>query len=338
MMVSKIGQILIFLTALNIFSADASAQGDFLSTNQNDRYISDKSFFKLPKGRAIGSAPSIDISPDGKKIWVVDRCGANDCVGSELDPILEFDLSGELIRSFGSNLFVRPHGLHVDHLGNVWVTDGEGPNGKDPRRLGKGHQVFKFTPLGELLMTLGSAGIAGNGEYEFNQPSDVVVSSNGDIFVGDGHGGNSNARIVKYSGDGTYIGSWGKKGTGAGEFEAPHALAMDSRGRLFVGDRGNSLVQIFDQDGIFLEEWSEFGQPSGIYIDSNDILYVTDATSRVNTSRGIRVASTTDGVVFNFIPDTEDTASQEGVVVDSSGKIYGASTRGMSLQKYTKID
>jgi len=338
MIASKKNQLILLVTILQFCTAGARAQEDIPSTTQNERYAIDRNFFKFPNGRVIGSAPSIDISPDGKRILVIDRCSANDCVGSDLDPILEFDLSGELIRSFGSNLFIRPHGLHVDYLGNIWVTDGEGPNDTDPRRMGKGHQVFKFSPLGELLMTLGSAGIAGNGEYEFNEPSDVVVAPNGDIFVGDGHGGNSNARIVKYSGDGTYISSWGRKGTGTGEFEAPHTLAMDSRGRLFVGDRGNSLVQIFDQDGVFLEEWSDLGQPSGIYIDSNDILYVTDATSRVSASRGIRIASTTDGVVFNFIPDTEETASQEGIVVDSSGTIYGASTRGMSLQKYTKLD
>ena len=181
-------------------------------------------------------------------------------------------------------MFVRPHGIHVDPEGNVWVTDGEGPDGEDPRRDGKGHQVFKFRPGWRALMTLGKAGVAGDGPDEFNKPSAVFVAPSGDIFVGDGHGGESNARIVKFSRDGTFIKTWGAAGTGPGEFETPHALAMDASGRLFVGDRGNSRIQIFDQDGTFLDEWRQFGRPSGIFIDRNDILYVTDSSSDAETN------------------------------------------------------
>ncbi|MEX0963093.1 MAG: peptidyl-alpha-hydroxyglycine alpha-amidating lyase family protein [Pseudohongiellaceae bacterium] len=323
------------LTALFVVSCGVSAQDEDLPLARGDGYVVDRSFFKLPAGRTIGSAPSIDISPAGDILWVVDRCGANDCVGSSLDPVLAFDLTGKLLRSFGSNLFVRPHGLHLDHDGNVWVTDGEGPNGIDPRRSGKGHQVFKFNATGELLMRLGVAGVAGDGPNEFNQPSDVVVAANGDIFIADGHGGESNARLVKYSSDGTFLKSWGGSGNGLGKFATPHTIAMDSLGRLFVGDRGNKLVQLFDQDGNFLEQWSGFGDPSGIHIDANDIIYVTDSTSRPGKNRGIRIASVADGKVINFIPDTDETASQEDVVADAAGNIYGSSTRSMSLQKYS---
>ena len=126
-------------------------------------------------------------------------------------------------------------------------------------------------------MTLGKAGVAGNGPDEFNAPSAVVVAPNGDIFVADGHGGNTNARIVKFSKDGKFIKAWGKKGSAQGEFDIPHALAMDSRGRLFVGDRQNNRIQIFDQDGNYIDQWFQFSRPSGVFIDKNDIIYVADS-------------------------------------------------------------
>jgi sugar lactone lactonase YvrE len=170
--------------------------------SQPNPYETVENFFKLPPGRTIGSTAGIHIDRDGSSLWVFDRCGANACVGSNVAPVLEFDASGTLVKSFGAGMFIRPHGIHVDPEGNVWVTDGEGPDGKDPNRNGKGHQVFKFSRDGKVLMTLGKAGIAGTGPDTFNQPSQVLVAPNGDIFVGDGHGGNSNARIVKFSKDG----------------------------------------------------------------------------------------------------------------------------------------
>jgi hypothetical protein len=136
-------------------------------------------------------------------------------------PILKIDPSGNVTKSFGAGMFVFPHGLHVDRDGNVWVTDGRGKGAK-------GHQVHKFSPDGKVLMTLGKAGVTGDGLDTFNSPSDVLVAPNGDIFVADGHGGETNARIVKFSKDGTFIKAWGKKGSGAGEFNVPHRLAMDS--------------------------------------------------------------------------------------------------------------
>lgn len=132
--------------------------------------------------------------------------------------------------------------------------------------------------------------------------------------------------------------SWGSAGQGTGEFASPHSIAMDSSGRLFVGDRGNNLIQIFNQEGTFLEQWSNFGDPSGIYIDSNDMLYVTDSTSREMSNRGVRIGSTRDGGVRAFIPDLDPTASQEGVTADPEGNVYGSSTRSRSLQKYSPTD
>src|SRR5205814_1266525 len=158
-----------------------------------------------------------------------------------------------------------PHGFRVDREGFLWVTDA--PYRAEDKEATKGHQVFKFSPDGKVVMTLGKAGVPGETPDTFKQPSDVAFAKNGDIFVDDGHGGNSNARIVKFSKDGKYIKAWGKKGTGPGEFGELHAIALDSSGRVFVGDRGNNRIQIFDPDGGFLAQWQQFGRPSAVYID-----------------------------------------------------------------------
>ena len=193
-------------------------------------YTTHQDHFTLPDGRTWGSTSAVDIAPDGTSIWVGERCGTNSCAGSDLDPVLQFDADGNVVTSFGAGMLLFPHGIHVDGDGNVWVTDaGEGE--------GKGHQVFKFSPDGELLMTLGRAGVAGDGPDTFNRPTDVLVAPNGEFFVSDGHGGDSNARIVKFSEEGIFIKAWGRKGSGPGEFDTPHALVMDSSGRLLVGDR-----------------------------------------------------------------------------------------------------
>jgi len=231
---------------------------------------------KLPDGRRFGSTAGVDVAPDGS-IWAYDRCGANSCVDSDLDPILHLDTSGRLLDSFGVGLFNFPHGFHIDPDGNVWVTD----HGVEPGN-GKGHQVFKFSSRGRELMTLGQAGVPGEGQDTFNQPSDVLVAPSGDIFVADGHGPSTNARIVKFAADGTFITSWGHHGSGPDELEGPHSLAMDSQGRLFVADRTNNRIQLFDQEGALLDSWTQFGRPSGLAIDQHDVLYVADSESRDN--------------------------------------------------------
>jgi len=240
---------------------------------------------------------------------------------------------------------VSPHKITVDNDGNLWVAD----NGlKD----GRGQQVFKFSRDGKLLLTLGKAGVAGPGSDTFDQPTEVAVAPNGDIFVADGHGRapTANARIMKFDKYGKFVKTWGKKGTGIGEFDCPHTLAFDSRGRLFVGDRQNNRIQIFDQDGRFIAEWKQFGRPSGIFIDRNDVLYVADSESRggergygynPGCQRGIRIGSAKDGSVKYFVPapgpyppSPESTVS-EGVAADAAGDIYGAEFT-MDVKKYVK--
>lgn len=292
---------------------------------------------KLPNGRKLGATSGLAIAPDGN-VWVFERCGAGNCAGSNVAPVIKFDPSGKYLASFGAGMFVQPHGLHVDRDGNVWVTDAQGKDGK-------GHVVVKFSPEGKVLMTLGKPGVAGNGPDMFNQPSSVTTSLNGDIYVGDGHGGESNARIVQFSKDGKFIRAWGKKGTGPGEFGLPHAIAVDSTGRVFVGDRPNSRIEIFDANGKFLEEWRQFGRPSGLYIDANDNLYVADHQSdkKVNPGfkRGVRIGSTHDGVVKSFIPgfgtDPDTFIVGEGVAADAKGNVYWSETAaGKTVRKFVR--
>jgi len=309
-----------------------------LVLTQPNPYTTIERWGQLPQGRSWGSTSAIDVAPNGN-LWVAERCGANTCEGSDLPPVLEFDSSGKLLRSFGAGMFLFPHGMHVDKDGNVWVTDGQGRNGK-------GHQVFKFSPEGKVLLALGKAGVAGSGPNEFNQPSDVVVAPNGDIFVADGHDTGTNMRIVKFSKNGTFIKTWGKPGSAPGEFNVPHGLAFDSRGRLFVADRANNRLQIFNQDGTFIEEWPQFSRLSGIYIDKNDVLYGADSESNMKRhpgwKRGIRVGSVRDGKVIAFIPDpvenpdTSSTSGAEGVTADSHGSIFGAEVGPKMVKKYVK--
>lgn len=327
--------------------ATASALAQAPPNSQPDPFRTVENWFKLPAGRMWGSTSAVDIDRDGTSIWIAERCGANSCVGKMDPPILKFDQSGTLVKSFGGGMFVFPHGIAVDKDGNVWVTDGQG-------RDGKGHQVFKFSPDGEVLMTLGKAGVAGDGPDTFNQPDDVAIAPNGDIFVSDGHTpAMGNARVMKFTKDGKFIKQWGRHGSGPGEFEVPHALAFDSRGRLFVGDRANNRIQIFDQDGNFIDQWKQFSRPSGVYIDNHDVIYVTDSESTDKPGygynpgwrRGIRVGSVKDGSVAAFIPDplspTPDgklpaTSAAEGVAADAAGNVYGAEVGPKTLKKYVR--
>jgi sugar lactone lactonase YvrE len=333
------------------------AQATVPPTNSHPNpYRTIEGWAKMPAGRTWGSTSAVAIDRDGVSIWVAERCGANSCQGSDLDPILKFDANGNLLRSFGKGMLIFPHGIFVDREGNVWVTDGRdnaggagrgGAAAAPPPAEVIGHQVFKFSPEGQLLMTLGKKGGARDTAY-FYQPNDVLVAPNGDIFVAEGHasGATANARVLKFDRTGKFIKEFGKKGAGPGEMDQPHALAMDSRGRLFVGDRSNNRIQIFDQEGTLLDTWYQFSRPSGVYIDQNDVIYVADSESgsvnrpRTDWKRGIRIGSARDGSLTAFIPDPNEaatgTSAAEGVAVDRNGVIYGAEVGPRALKRYVR--
>lgn len=339
-----------------------TVRAQMASAPVNDRpnpYRTVEGWAKLPAGRTWGSTSAVAIDRDGERVWVAERCGQNSCVGSDLDPVLLFDRDGTLVRSFGRGMVNWPHGIHVDREGNVWVVDGRdnrpqaartapagAPAPVTPDRI-FGHQVLKFSPTGELLMRLGTDGGAREPGFLF-QPNAVYVAPNGDIFVCEGHasGVEANARVLKFDRTGRFIMSWGRKGTGVGEFDQPHALAMDSKGRLFVADRGNNRLQIYSQDGKLLDTWLQFSRISGIYIDRNDVLYAADSESgsiepaRPEWQRGIRIGNARTGAVTMFIPDpvtqTRNTSAAEGVAVSRSGIIYGAEVGPRALKRYER--
>jgi sugar lactone lactonase YvrE len=351
---TRVGSFLLVASALG-------AQGiQFEPTNREPNpYRTIEGWAKLPEGRTWGSLSAVEVAPDGVSIWVAERCGANWCGGSNLPPVMKFDSTGKLVKAFGEGLILSPHGIFVDREGNVWVTDCActRPRGEAVDST-KGHQVYKFSPDGKLLMTLGKAGGAREPGY-FWQPNDVLVAKNGDIFVAEGHssGADANARILKFDKKGKFLKAWGHKGTGAGEMDQPHALAMDSRGRLFVGDRGNNRILILDQNlNKILGTWYQFSRPSGIYIDKKDNIYVADSESgsvapaHKDWYRGIRVGSAKTGRLVSFIPDTRvdslgpagdtvrvtGTSSAEGVAADARGNIYGAEVGQRALKRYVR--
>ena len=361
--------------ALTIAAGGMLAQPATEPTNSAPNpYRTIEGWAKMPDGRTWGSTSAVDVDKDGSSIWVAERCGANSCWDaakgemSPLDVVLKFDASGKLVRSFGAGLFVFPHGIHVDRQGNVWVTDGQdnlprrGPGAAPDSQLPPppakivGHQVHKFSPDGKLLLTLGKPGGNRPGEpadpASFYQPNDVITNDRGEIYVAEGHSSNAtaHARISKFDANGTFLKAWGTRGSGPGELDQPHALAWDSKGRLFVADRSNNRIQIFDQDGHLLDHgWEQYSRISGLWIDKNDMLYAADsesgsvAPSRAAWTRGIRIGSIRDGKsgrIQFFIPDPAanppSTSAAEGVAVDQSGNIFGAEVGPRALKKYRK--
>jgi streptogramin lyase len=337
------GLLLGSLITMCAFSSGAIGQLDNPNITPNPYDTVPNTWAPLPDDREWGATSTVYYAGEGN-VWAAERCGANgNCLDTpELDPIFLIDPQGRVIKSFGAGLIVWPHGIHVDFEGNVWIADARG----DTARM-KGHQVHKFSSDGELLMSLGLPGVAGKGKNIFDQPNDVLVAPNGDIFVADGHSSNGNNRIVKFNSAGEYLMEWGGKGTGSGQLDVPHALAMDSTGRLFVADRGNSRLQIFDQEGTWLATWTQFGRPSGLYIDGNDTLYSADSESNTGPGRnpgwyrGIRIGSAETGFVEAFIPDpntgeANGTSVAEGVTADEDGNVYGAEVAQRALRKYMR--
>ena len=312
---------------------------------------------KLPEGRTLGIVSGVIPDPDGEHIWLLDRCGANQCAGTDLDPILKLDLDGNLVDSFGAGLFAFPHGFFLDHEGFLWVTEG-GAHGDSRATLGEqmgmGHQVLKLTREGEVVMRLGEAAVWGEDRTHFNGPSGVAVAPDGSIWIADGHRGGNN-RLVKYSPDGRFLlevgGGVGSESREPGRFSDPHDVKVDSRGRVYVADRGNSRIQVFDPEGNLLYLWTHYGKPSGLFIDRNDILYAGDGLSgdlrtgppdpwrsNFGWEKGIRIGDlrTEQAWVVHFIPQHDENVGPgiEFLGVDFDGNIYAGEVNRQRLVRY----
>jgi sugar lactone lactonase YvrE len=344
----------------NIITGEGFANPNPVVTNQ---------WGEQSAGQTWGHTAGIDIDPTDGHIWAYERCGAGgggasgggvNCDTNPVAPIYKFDRhTGEVLANFGAGIFTTPHGIHVDHDGNVWVTDFATNASGD-----KGQQVHKFSPSGELLMSLGVAGQTGNDSAHFNQPTDVVVAMDGSIFVSDGHTGQRmttaaaleegrqaglTGRIMKFAADGTFIREWGQLGAAHGEFRTPHALEIDSQGRLWVADRGNHRLELFDLDGNYLESRYSYGRISGIYITDDDLVYAIDSESNpfnhINWMAGVRIGPLNEDRLTGFIPGylTESRGYQatagEGVAVDADGTVFvaeGPSSIPLAKGSYTR--
>ncbi len=330
--------------------AELSNRAD--STMQNPYRIVEN-WPTLAEGMTWGAA--IGLIPDNTGgTWMLYR--------SE-PPINYITADGTITRSFGEGIIVQAHGFCMDHDGNLWAGD-SGPFRDDPGTAGRGFQLHKFSPDGELLMSLGQAGVSRAGTDTFIGPTACAVAENGDIIVADGHWPRPSTaqqdgdRLVRLRPDGTFVEAVGRLGSGPGEFMGPHALAFDSTGRLFVADRSNNRVQIFDADLKFVDEWRHFGRPSGVSILADDTLIVSDSESgraipgpdsapdgpgssqrNPGWQVGIRIGSARDGSLSEFIPGT----LPEGLAGDDTGNIFagltggcGASLSGGCLQKWVR--
>src|SRR5262247_3891484 len=297
------------------------------------------------EARPWGGSNGVAVDRDGKSVWATDRCSPGTtpgCLGSKANPVHFFDDSGKERRSFGSGMFVWPHGIHVDRDGSVWVTDARAASPEELTRFpgedNKGSVVVKFSPDGKVLMTLGKPGVRGNPPEGLTDPTDVVTDpSNGDVYVAESHTDVTDPRLIGrvsvFNRNGHFLRTIGKAGTGPGEFRTPHALEFDSKGRLIVADRHNHRIQILTKDGKFIAEYDDFGRISGLAIDKSDSIYTADSesTERVHPGwlKGIRIGNLKDGKVTIFIPPhttpgAPDGAMGEGIAIDAAGNIYTA--------------
>ena len=324
-----------------------------------------------PNGQKWGEVIRVHVAPNGN-IWVFQRCfndkptGDATCLnrGEADPPILEFDPAGRLLRSFGVGLFAHPHGFTIDHEGNIWTTDANGDEtilgmpAKNEKGVTMGQVVLKISPDGKVLMRIGTEGVGGIGPYTFDRPTGVSIAANGNVFVADGHSGNRSrsARIVKYAPDGTFIKAWGRLGTEPGNFREPHDLYVGgSKGYVYVADRQNNRIQVFDQDGTFIAAWKQFGQPSSVYVDAQDNIYVgatyqdpargsvMGPVSGAN-DRAIVIGNAITGELKYLIPDpgdlskmTDTGTSASGIAVDAQGNVYAADVGFNNLRKYVRV-
>jgi sugar lactone lactonase YvrE len=260
----------------------------------------------MPDGWNFGRVSAVTTDSRGD-VYVFQR-------GKKADPIVVFNSAGRYQRSWGKGMFGNPHAIRVDRDDNVWITD----NGD--------HQVMKFNRTGELLLKLGTKGVAGTDDKTFNKPTDIAWAPNGDFYVSDGYG---NSRVVKFSKDGHYLTAWGTKGSAPGQFNLPHSVAVDSHGTVYVSDRENNRIQIFDANGKFLRQWTHLGSAQNLFITPKDELWMITHRDAVE----IRTYDCLAGRIMRVdLPSGKIIGSMESpghwIDVARSGDIYIGSLTG----------
>lgn len=354
-------------TAAAVLAFSAVAQTQYPNPRDlPNPYRLDPSWPTLPQsmnGGHWGEVIRVHAERNGH-VWIFHRCfnivppGSAVCInrGAANPPILEFDHAGKLLKSFGAGLFAYPHGFTVDQDGNLWVTDVNdaetvlGMSARNSAGVVMGQEVMKLSPDGNVLMTLGKEGVSGNGPDAFDRPTGVAIAPNGDVFITDGHlpNAHNNGRVLKFSKDGKFIKSWGKRGSAPGDFDEPHDIFIGgSQNRLYVADRRNQRIQVFDLDGNLLAVWKQFGEPSSVFVGEDDTIYVgsgfPDASAKRGEIRGIVVGNAMDGSLKAFIPDPADPDSltrgttSSGIAADDEGSIYSADVAAHNLRKYVKV-
>jgi len=326
----------LILLATAAVTAEARAQASYPCVNDAPNpYKQVSNWAQTPRPWGPTNAVTVDSKDN---VWVFDRCGDKGCSGAKEAPIFELGPNGKTMKNFGAGEFVSAHGLAVDKDGNVWAADFQAKDGK-------GMQVVKFSPDGKVLLKLGKPGEPGMGNDEFNQPTGISFLSNGDVVIVEGHGSKLNkSRVNIYSKEGKYLRSFASHGTGEGQLTEPHAVSVDRQDRIYVADRAGNRINVYDKTGKFLASWKQFGRPSGVWVDKNDMIYVADSQSDDKTNpgckMGIRVGSVKDGKVQYYIPPpagvNEKTPPPEGIAADSHGNIYAAAVQMKDVKKYTK--
>ena len=296
-------------------------------------YEVDPSWPKRPEGVQWAAMPGVAVDKQDN-VWIFTRA---------LPPVQVYRASdGKFVRSFGDKEIKTAHHLKIDHDGNIWVAD-----------IGR-HLVMQFTPGGKLLRRLGTPDVLGEDETHLNMPTDMAVTPAGDVFVADGYGNN---RVVHFDSSGKFVKAWGKLGTRPGDFSLPHAIALDSKGRLYVADRNNVRVQVFDQDGKLLDNWSNIITPWGFCLMPNDDLWVCGSSPMVWAQAGkeeplgcppkdqLFARFTPAGKLVQMwtVPKGVDKKEQpgdlnwvHGMALDSQGNIYAGDIIGERIQKFVR--